>query len=175
MIPELSTERLTLRGPTLADADAYAAFYAVSDAPVGKYRARSRDEALEILKGDMADWNAKGFGMWVLRRRADGVVVGGAGLVHPDDWPRRELTWWLHPDHRGHGYATEASRAAVAFGYDTLGWNPVETHMRDENLPARRIAERLGGRIILRDVFPDGVARDVFALPHPGRPEGRAA
>ena len=39
--------------------------------------------------------------------------------------------------------------------------------MRDENVPARRLAERLGAAKIARETFPDGVTRDVFALPEP--------
>ena len=49
--------------------------------------------------------------------------------------------------------------------WDTLGWPRIETHMRDENLPARNLALRLGGILDRRDTFPDGVARDVFVLP----------
>ena len=73
------------------------------------------------------------------------------------------------PEARGTGFATEASQAVIAWAYDTLGWQVVETHMRDDNLPARALAERLGGQKITRETFPDGVARDVFALPHPDR------
>jgi len=163
-IPTLTTKRLTLRPPTASDLDVYTAFNAVSDTSVGAYRGgKTPAEVLAVLTGDIAHWS-KGFGMWLLAL-GDGTVVGGAGLVHPDDWPSHELTWWLMPDQRRHGYATEASRAVIEFGYDTLGWPQVETHMRDENLPARHLAERLGGTVARRDMFPDGVARDVFALP----------
>lgn len=164
--PVLHTERLTLRPPQMADLDAYAAFYSDASDLAGKYRGpRTLDKARLVLEGDIDHWRSKGFGMWLLERREDGVIVGGCGIAHPDDWPSHELTWWLMPAERGKGYATEASRAAIAFGYDTLGWPVVETHMRDENLPARRLAERLGGKVVRRDVFPDGVARDVFVLP----------
>jgi RimJ/RimL family protein N-acetyltransferase len=173
--PTLETRRLVLRPPVPADLDAYAAFYDLPSDLAGKYRGpRSRDEAGQILAEDIAHW-AKGFGMWLIERRDTGDIVGGCGIAHPDDWPRHELTWWLMPAARGTGFATEASQAAIRFGYDVLGWPVVETHMRDENLPARRLAERLGGRVIARQVFPDGVARDVFALPHPDRPEEDAA
>lgn len=37
--------------------------------------------------------------------------------------------------------------------------------MDDGNEPARRLAERLDGRVIAREAFPDGVARNVYALP----------
>jgi ribosomal-protein-alanine N-acetyltransferase len=168
-LPVLHIARLTLRPPQMADLGAYLAYYAIPSDMPGKYRSpRPETEVLAILAADIDHWNRKGFGMWLLEQRDTGEIVGGCGIAHPDDWPSHEVTWWLMPAARGTGYATEASWAAIAFGYDTLGWPSVETHMRDENLPSRRLAERLGGKIVRRDVFPDGIARDVFELPHPG-------
>ena len=165
-IPTLHTERLTLRPPRMADLDTYVAFYAHASDHAGKYRApRPLDDVRAILEDDIDHWRREDFGMWLVERREDGAIVGGCGIVHPDDWPSHELTWWLMPAERGSGYATEASRAAIAFGYDTLGWPSVETYIRDENAPARRLAERLGGRVVRRETFPDAVTRDVFDLP----------
>ncbi len=165
-IPTIATERLKMRGPAPSDIDVYAAFYAVSEVKVGKYRGgRPADEVRAILNADIDHWDQKGFGMWLLVRQADEAVVGGCGLVHPDNWPRHELTWWLMPSEQGKGYASEASLAAITFGYNTLGWPVVETHMRDENISAHRLVDRLGGQKTHREVFPDGVTRDVFALP----------
>ncbi|MEM7525568.1 MAG: GNAT family N-acetyltransferase, partial [Pseudomonadota bacterium] len=169
--PRIETARLTMTPPTLADLSAYKAFYAVSDVTVGGYRGRRSDEEVRsILARDIDHWAAKGFGMFLLRRKGEAEVVGGTGLAHPDDWPSHELTWWLMPDARGGGLATEASRAVIDWAYRDLGWSVVETHMRDENAPARNLAARLGGVVDRRDMFPDGVARDVFTLPHPDRP-----
>ena len=163
--PVLTTARLTLTPPTRADLNAYRAFYAVSDVKVGGYRGgRSAEEVAAILDRDLAHWAAKGFGMFLIRRHGGDAVLGGAGVAHPDDWPSHELTWWLTPDARGAGVATEASRAVIAWMRDAHGWRVVETHMRDENAPARRLAARLGGVVDRREVFPDGVARDVFRL-----------
>jgi len=164
--PILTTERLTMRGPQAADLDVYTAFYTASDLTVGYYRGgRTQGEIEAILDRDIMHWD-KGFGVWMLCL-ADGQVIGGVGLVQEDDWNTRELTWWLLAEHRGAGYAAEASRAAIAYGYETLGWPQVETFMRDQNTPSRRLAERLGGTVIRRDLFPDGITRDVFALPRP--------
>ena len=66
---------------------------------------------------------------------------------------------------RGRGFATEASKAVIDFGYEVLGWDLVETHMNDDNLAARRLVERLGGTVIAREEFPDGVTRNVYKLP----------
>ncbi|MDP5218200.1 GNAT family N-acetyltransferase [Ruegeria sp. 2205SS24-7] len=167
--PIISTSRLTLRAPTPDDLGAYLAFYSAPNELSGGYRGRrDKDEVTTILKRNIEHWETKGFGIWLLRRVGEQEVLGACGLVHPDDWPRHELTWWLMPEARGKGYATEASRAVIAWAYDEQGWPAVETHMRDENLPARRLAARLGGRKIARDTFPDGVTRDVFELPHAG-------
>jgi len=160
----LDAEGLTLRVPTAQDLPHYAAFYAVSDVEVGGYRGNRTDaEVQTILNRDIAHWEAKGIGIFLVFEGT--TFMGGTGLAHPDDWPCHELTWWLMPQTRGKGVATRASRAVITWAYDTLGWDRVETHMRDENTPARRLAERLGGEIDRRQTFPDGVTRDVFLLP----------
>lgn len=91
-------------------------------------------------------------------------MVGGCGIVWPEGWPRHELTWWIAPDARRRGYAEEASRAVIRWAHDELGWSEVETHMSDRNDAARRLVERLGGIVIAREIFPDGIARNVYAL-----------
>jgi len=164
-IPALTTERLTLRPPVGADLAAYLAFYAASDTAVGKYRRRQdQAEIAAILADDIAHWQAKGFGMWLMARTGEDAVIGGAGIVHPDGWPFHELTWWLMPAVRGVGFATEASRAVLHWAGAVLGWPVVETHFRDENVSARRLATRLGGTFDRRHTFPDGVSRDVFVF-----------
>ncbi|QBF29937.1 GNAT family N-acetyltransferase [Thalassococcus sp. S3] len=165
--PVLHTTRLTLRGPTPADLPGYAAFYAASDSTTGGYRGgRSAQEVEDILARDILHWHENGFGMFLLRRRDEDEVLGGTGLYHPKGWPSHELTWWLMPSERGSGLATEASRAVIDWAYTDLGWSVVETYIRDENAPARKLAARLGGTVARRIPFPDGITRDVFALPH---------
>lgn len=62
------------------------------------------------------------------------------------------------------GIATEVSRAVIWWAY-AHGWDQVETHTKDDNTAARNLVARLGGRIIARETFPDGIERDVFQLP----------
>ncbi len=104
----------------------------------------------------------------MLETRDEGRVVGGCGLWWPEGWPRHELTWWLLPGDRGSGLATEASRTVLAWAGRELGWPTVETHFDDENLAVRRLVERLGGRKIAREPFPDGIDRDVYSMPTGG-------
>ncbi|MEL7000123.1 MAG: GNAT family N-acetyltransferase [Pseudomonadota bacterium] len=171
--PILDTERLVLEPVSESHLDGYLAYYAIPNDQKGGYRApRDPADVQAILQRAIDEWQRLGFGMFAIKRKDNGIFVGGTGIVHADDWPRHELTWWLMPDAQGTGFATEASIAVLRWAYDTLGWPVVETHMRDENRPARRLADRLGGTVIARETFPDGVTRDVFALP---RPEATAA
>ena len=169
MIPTLDTDRLTLRAPQQRDFKAYEAFFADGAASTFYGGPLRSDGAWRRLAADVGHWHLRGYGIWALEQRGSRETVGGCGLWWPSGWPRSELTWWLLPSARGHGLATEASRAAISYAYDVLTWNVVQTHMDDRNDAARRLVVRLGGNIIAREVFPDGRERDVFAIPDPSR------
>ena len=165
MIPELETERLILRGPTKDDFGVYEKFFADAEASAFYGGPMSTDNAWRVLATDLGHWALRGYGRWAVTLKLTGEMIGGCGLWWPVGYPRSELTWWIIPSARQKGYAREASLAAINFGYDQLGWALVETHMNDDNEPARRLAQSLGGSVIARETFPDGVARDVFGLP----------
>jgi RimJ/RimL family protein N-acetyltransferase len=116
------------------------------------------------LASDIGTWTLQGFGVWAIEEPEGAGLVGVCGFWQGWGWPK-ELTWWLLPEARGRGIAQEASRAAIAFAYDEWQWPEVQTYMQDENLPARWLALRLGGSMVARQVFPDGIERDVFHLP----------
>ncbi|WCR11673.1 GNAT family N-acetyltransferase [Paracoccus stylophorae] len=164
--PLLRTARLTLRLPDARDLDAYAAFFADAQASHFYGGPLRRDQAFGVLCRDIGHWSLRGYGKFAVTR--NGATIGGCGIVHPDGWPGRELTWWLLPDARGQGLAREASVAVLAWARDALASAEVETHFRDDNDAALRLTRSLGGRRLRRAVFPDGVARDIHAIPTDG-------
>jgi [ribosomal protein S5]-alanine N-acetyltransferase len=165
MIPEIETDRLILRGPLAEDFPVYRDFFAKPEASAYYGGPLDADKAWRVLATDLGHWELRGFGRWSVIEKSNGEMVGGCGLWWPEGYPRSELTWWIIPQARRNGYAFEASCAAVRFGYAVLGWALVETHMNDDNVAARRLAEKLGGSVIVRERFPDGLERDVYALP----------
>lgn len=163
MTPVLTTDRLTLRAPIAEDLDAYVRFFADAEASHFYGGPLRHDQAYGVLCRDIGHWALKGFGKFAITR--DGATLGGCGIVHPEGWPGHELTWWLLPEARGTRIAQEASRAVLAWARDRLDRDMVETHFRDGNTAARRLTETLGGRKLRRETFPDGIARDIYAIP----------
>ena len=168
MTPRIETERLVLRAPVADDFPVYERFYADAAASAAYGGPLNTRQAWRTLAADVGHWQLRGYGMWSVIVRESGKMAGGCGFYWPEGWPRCELTWWIAPAARRQGYALEASRAAIRFAYDTLGWKLVETHMSDENEAARGLAVKLGGRVIAREMFPDGRERNVYGLPRGG-------
>jgi len=166
-IPSLNTDRLLLRAPEDRDVDAYAEFYADAEASHFYGGPKTVNEAWNRLARDLGHWHLRGYGTWTLESKADGRIVGGCGLLWPGGWPRSELTWWIASSARRMGFAKEASKAVIRYGYDTLGWDLVQTHMNDKNTAAKALVLSLGGVPIAREQFPDGLTRDVYRLPRP--------
>jgi [ribosomal protein S5]-alanine N-acetyltransferase len=163
--PELVSDRLVLRMPCADDYPVYRDFFADAEASAFYGGPLDAGQAWRVLAMDLGHWALRGFGRWSVIDRATGAMVGGCGLWWPEAWPRSELTWWIIASARRRGLAFEASRLVIGYAYDKLGWPLVQTHMNDENEAARKLAERLGGTVIARETFPDGLQRNVYALP----------
>ncbi|WP_374349300.1 GNAT family N-acetyltransferase [Chitinimonas sp.] len=165
-IPTLDTERLQLLPPTLACDAVYQRFYTDAEASRHYSGPLTPAAAWARLASDLGVWHLQGFGVWAIQRRAEGDIVGMCGFWQGRGWPR-ELTWWLLPEYRGMGIAQEASRAAIDHAYRVFGWDSVQTYMNDNNMAARTLVERLGGIKFDRQIFPDGLERDLYRFPNP--------
>lgn len=124
-----------------------------------------RAESDALVDRAAAGWDANAFGLWVLERRADGQFLGFAGLSRPS-WeahftPAVEVGWRLARDAWGHGYATEAARAALAYGFETVDLDEIVSYTVLANLRSRAVMERLG---MMRDPADD--------FDHPRLPPG---
>lgn len=76
-----------------------------------------------------------------------GVVVGDASLALTSAEDRQgELGYIVHPDHQGHGYATEAAAAVLDLAFDGFGLHRVVGRTEPRNVASARVLERLGMR-----------------------------
>jgi RimJ/RimL family protein N-acetyltransferase len=81
-------------------------------------RPMTREDSDALAGRIAANWASHGLGMIAVERRADGALLGMAGL---DESPwhagQIEVGWRLAPQHWGQGYATEAGAAWLEHGF----------------------------------------------------------
>jgi len=126
MLPTLETERLRLIPPSLASLDVYEWFYTDYEASKAYGGPIENEQVLARLKADLGSWYLLGFGVWVIQLKSDSRFVGTCGFWQGKNWPV-ELTWWVLPDARGKGIATEASKAAISHAYNEFKGDEVKT------------------------------------------------
>ncbi len=148
---ERQTRRLLARKPTPGDRSLYHAHFArpeveawLRPSPLPPFTAQVLDE---LVAGDCAHWDDHGFGPWILIERESGAFAGRAGLAWTtvEETAAVELPWSIEPRLQGHGLATEAACAAVAWARE-LGFEEVVALVLPANLPSRRVAEKAGFR-----------------------------
>jgi RimJ/RimL family protein N-acetyltransferase len=113
-------------------------------------------------------WRERGYGLWAVERKDTERFIGYVGLwpaTFPAHFtPAVEVGWRLAADQWGHGYATEGARAALDYGFDTLGLDEIVSFTSARNLRSIRVMERLGMHRDSADDFehpnvPDGPLR----------------
>ena len=121
--PVLRTERLVLRGWRNEDRAPFAALNADPQVIVHLQGPISRADSDAFLDRIVAQWREHGWGLWAMQLVGNRQFIGYTGL-----WPAPflereppiEIGWRLASAHWGHGYVTEAARAALAFAFGEL-------------------------------------------------------
>lgn len=143
--PEVVTERLRLRAFGPADFEPFAAQMADPEVAGFVGGVQSREDAWRTLAMFAGGWALSGFGIWAVERLSDGAFLGRCGLWEPEGWPMIEVGWLLGREAWGHGYATEAGRAALEWGFSTLpGVTRIGSVIEPSNARSAAVAQRLG-------------------------------
>ncbi|MBV9173293.1 MAG: GNAT family N-acetyltransferase, partial [Chloroflexi bacterium] len=154
MLTAFKTPRLVVREYTAEDAAFVFAMYSrpevtryLGGTPTPMQNASEAVERIERWRGVSAPNPL--VGVWAVALRESGQLVGTVMLKRiplsvdgrlSDD---HEVGWHLHPDHWGHGYATEAARGAIQRAFEG-GLAEVLALVEAENEASQRVAERLG-------------------------------
>lgn len=108
----------------------------------------SREESDALLARIEAHFDRHGFGLWAIEVAGVAPCIGFTGLSIPTFQaaftPCVEVGWRLACEHWGQGYAIEAARAAIAFGFETLQLDEIVSFTTQANHRSRRVMERLG-------------------------------
>ncbi|KUL22011.1 GNAT family N-acetyltransferase [Actinoplanes awajinensis] len=168
MTSELVTERLRLRQWTDDDLAGWVAMNA--DPRVREFfpEVLTAEQAAASLDAFRSDLEARGWGWWALEVTATGEFIGMAGLDPVDEEAPVtgvEAGWRLAATAWGHGYATEAARAVLEYGFHELGLPEILAITVTGNARSRAVMDRLG-----MTYDPAADFDDLTAPPGPLRP-----
>ncbi|GAA0784817.1 N-acetyltransferase [Roseibium denhamense] len=146
----LETNRLILRSWRDDDLDPLAEICA--DPEVMRYfpATLSRDETAGLIKWARDKTSKDGFCFGPVETKSDGAFLGFVGLSVPDYpkplpfFPCVEVGWRLKRSAWGMGYASEAAREWIRFGFETIGLKEIVSFTTVTNTPSRRVMERIG-------------------------------
>lgn len=156
----ISSLRLIIREWNEGDANAF--FELTQDAgfnlfPINIYRQVSQESALE--------WIRKTKGKYAVIEKDSGLLIGMGGLT-PWSWEGEELvdiTYRLRESAWGKGLGWELAEALAHHGFTTLRLPQITATITPDNLPSKKIAERLGLRFDKR-ILLLGVQTDLYRL-----------
>jgi RimJ/RimL family protein N-acetyltransferase len=163
----ISTERLLLRRWTDADREPFAAMNADPVVTEHLQGPRPRDQSDAFVDRIERHWDEHGWGLWAVEVPGVAPFVGYVGL-----WPAPvvaddavEVGWRLAAEHWGNGYATEAAREALRFGFEDVKLDEIVSFTVPQNVRSRQVMQRIG---LVRDPAGDfqHPAVDPVRYPH---------
>jgi RimJ/RimL family protein N-acetyltransferase len=148
--PHVRSERLLLRPWRDDDLEPFAALNAdpivMEFFPSALSRAESDVKAGRIR----AHFAREGFGLWALELTGGAATpapfIGFTGLARPGFMPGVEIGWRIARPYWGAGYATEAARASIAWGFAHLDIAELVAMVVPDNLRSQRVIAKLGMR-----------------------------
>lgn len=143
--PILTDGVVTLDCYQLADVEAH---LAGDDIENQKWLNDSRASSIETVTRAICNWRHDWQTdaprrTWAIRDPSSRTLLGGCELRMLDD-AVGELSYWVSPQHRGHGYAARAVQLVVAHAFSQLGIERAEIRYEVDNAASRGVARRAG-------------------------------
>ncbi|HEY1889399.1 MAG TPA: GNAT family N-acetyltransferase [Steroidobacteraceae bacterium] len=144
----LTTARLRLRAWRPEDLPQFAALNADPRVMEHFPKVLTAQESDRQAAAIADQFQKQGFGFWAVEVSGVADFVGFVGLSMPSFeahfTPCVEIGWRLAREHWGHGYATEAARAAADYGFCRFGLTEIVAFAVPANRRSRRVMEQLG-------------------------------
>ncbi len=145
MLPTLETARLKLRPYSEGDITDLVPLIGAREVAATTLRIAhpyTQDDA----RGFIALAQEPGKIWLAITLRADGRQIGGIGLRVDEQNKHAELGYWLGVPYWGHGYATEAAREILRYGFDGLGLHRIFASHFGHNPASGSVLRKLGMR-----------------------------
>ena len=143
----IETDRLILRPFEPRDLDAYAAMNA--DPQVMRFypMTYSREKSADSMANCQESWETQGYGFSAVTDK-EGAFLGLCGLslfsAESPFSPKVEIGWRLTPAAWGKGYASEAAKGWLKFGFEQKGLDQIVSFTAVPNKPSAKVMQRIG-------------------------------
>jgi RimJ/RimL family protein N-acetyltransferase len=149
-IPTITTPRLLLRAFT--DNDVEPMYHILNQEGVLRYfppiDPPPRDRVQRMILGLLRHWEERGYGLWAVESRPSGALLGRCGLQHLPETEGVEVDFILGRPFWGQGFATEAGRASIRYGFERLGVESIVGIVHLDNRASQRVLEKLGMELV---------------------------
>jgi RimJ/RimL family protein N-acetyltransferase len=167
-IPTLETEHLILRAFNLEDASEFERLIApkeVTDGTLSFPHPVPKGWGIERINRMTERLESGEHIEFAIVARETGDLIGGIGLSITARHKRGHLGYWLGTDYWGKGYATEAAREVLNYGFRTFELHRIEAGHYPRNPASGRVLEKIGmqreglmrGDLLKGDVFEDTI------------------
>jgi RimJ/RimL family protein N-acetyltransferase len=122
-------------------------------------------EIRQALVSKDTHWERLGFGLWLVRDRESGVMVGQGGLQTSfiAGVDEVEVAWAIIPERWGQGLATELARAAVDAAFAELALPEIVAFTLPDNQASRRVMDKNGFHFE-REIVHAGLSHVLYRL-----------
>jgi RimJ/RimL family protein N-acetyltransferase len=145
-IPTITTPRLILRPLEPADVEILYRIYLVEG--VLQYFPNPAPPPLEkvqrFIAGQEKHWAEYGYGNWGILSEGESQIIGWAGLQYVTELDETEVGYLLDRSFWGRGYASEAARASLQFGFENFNFDHIIALVHPDNFGSRRVIEKCG-------------------------------
>jgi len=145
--PVLETERLILSKMSPDDRDNF--FAMRSDKRMHEYTDTTPDHDIsqtdEYLAKMIQGVDENRWIIWAIQHRDSGRAIGSVGIWGFDQaQTTAELSYGIAPEFQGRGYMREALTRVIEYAFATLKLAALKAYTEAENMPSRRLLERIG-------------------------------
>lgn len=140
------TRRLTLRRMAPSDYGDLCRILQDEQVMYAYEGAFSDEEVHGWMEKQFARYKENGFGLQAVILKENGEMIGQCGLTRQDVCGRSvpEVGYLFQKKYWHKGYATEAARACMEYGFEVLGLEEVFSIIRDSNIASQNVAKRNG-------------------------------
>jgi RimJ/RimL family protein N-acetyltransferase len=140
-----SSDRIRLREYTIADEAELFEVFADPYARMFYPQMADRANVKAWIVWNLRNYDEFGFGLWLMELKAESRVIGDCGLTYQEVSGRPELEVGYHVVERarGRGYATEAARACLDFGFTHTSCETIFSIVKPLNVASCKVAARI--------------------------------